>query len=229
MTKILIVEDDLDLADSLAQALRRKEYETECANTGEQASYFAEHNEYDLILLDINLPGKNGFELCSELRKRGDQTLIIMLTRRSDVKDRVTGLDSGADDYLPKPFSMFELEARIRSLLRRQSKHGMPIKNDYFVLNPQTREFCINNHCNRLSSKEFAIMKILTQQIGRVVPRSKILSCVWGEQKNELLSNTLEVHISRLRKMAGDKKFISSFTNAGYMLRPEVIKKTINA
>lgn len=218
MTKILIVEDDIILARNLIEGLKRQHFIVEHCTTAEDAEYFTTTQDYDLLLLDLNLPGEDGLDLCRDLRQAKNQTPIIIMTERDNVSDRILGLDTGADDYLPKPFSLDEMHARIRSVLRRHQGKGQPtLEVGPFKLDPTRLEFQVSGKTTQLAHKEFGILEMLMTHANEIIPREKIINSIWGDPIDAFLSNTLEVHISKIRKALGDKKFIKTFNNRGYM------------
>jgi len=219
--RILIVEDEKELADSLAQGIRQQGYAADIAYDGEQALTQAEVNIYDLIILDLNLPKVDGMEVCRRIRSSGALTGILMLTARSSLGDRVSGLDQGADDYLVKPFHFSELLARVRALLRREGKAGHPIlRIGDLVLDPN----CLKAHYAgielKLTIKEFSILEYLMRNAGRIVSQEELLEHVWDEQAN-LFTQTIKVHIKNIRKKldaAGGGDLLSTVKGRGYML-----------
>lgn len=219
--RILIVEDEPRMANVIAKGLRENSYAVDVAATGEAALYQASINDYDLILLDVLLPQRDGFEVCRELRARGDATPILMLTARAAVDDRVTGFEAGADDYLTKPFSFRELLMRIRALLRRDSQ----LRPDVF----QIEDLTVDSGSHRvlraqaevqLTAKEYALLEYLARRAGQLVSRSEIASHVWDESFDPF-SNTIEVYINRLRKKIDENhsvKLLHTRRGEGYIL-----------
>ncbi|MGE0884077.1 MAG: heavy metal response regulator transcription factor [Blastocatellales bacterium] len=219
--KILLVEDEPDVSRMLAKGLREQSYAVDTTADGRAASYQAQVNDYDLVILDVMLPGKDGFEVCSELRKSGLSVPVLMLTARDDVRDRITGLDSGADDYLIKPFDFHELLARIRALLRRE-RTLVPeiIEIADLLINTQSHEVMRAAASIELTAKEYALLEFLARRSGQVVSRSEIASHVWDENFDPF-SNLIEVYIQRLRRKIDDgrePKLIRTLRGEGYKL-----------
>jgi DNA-binding response OmpR family regulator len=219
--RILIVEDEKDLADGLALGLRQQGYAADIAYDGEEALVQTEVNDYDLIILDLNLPKIDGMEVCQRIRDSGTPTSILMLTARTSLSDRVTGLDQGADDYLVKPFHFPELLARMRALLRREGKAGHPIlRIGDLVLDPNALKGFFRGTELTLTSKEFAILEYLMRNAGRIVSQEELLEHVWDEQAN-LFTHTIKVHIKNIRKKldaVGGGDLLSTVKGRGYSL-----------
>jgi two-component system copper resistance phosphate regulon response regulator CusR len=219
--RILLVEDEPDVARMLAKGLREQSYAVDVARDGEGGVYQASLNDYDLIILDVMLPLKNGFDVCRELRAQGLNIPILMLTARDGVKDRITGLDTGADDYLTKPFDFHELLARVRALLRR----GPTLKPEILSiadLTIDTRSHQVNRAGRfiRLTAKEYALLEYLAQRAGELIKRAEIAEHVWDENF-DAFSNLIEVYIGRLRRKIDDSfsmKLIHTSRGEGYLL-----------
>lgn len=221
--RILLVEDETDVARMLAKGLREQSYAVDTVDDGNVAIYRAQINDYDLIILDVMLPGKNGFEVCSELRRTDLTVPVLMLTARDDVQDRIAGLDSGADDYLIKPFDFHELLARVRALLRR-GRALIPeiIEVADLKINTQAHEVRRSAAAIELTAKEYALLEYLARRTGQVVSRSEIASHVWDENFDPF-SNLIEVYIQRLRRKIDDgrePKLIRTLRGEGYKLTP---------
>jgi len=223
--RILLVEDDIRIVNFIAKGLRENAYAIDAATDGEAALFQASVNEYDLIILDVMLPVKNGFEVCRELREKNVKTPILMLTARDAVEDRIKGLDSGADDYLIKPFAFDELLARLRALLRR-SETIRPPKIVVGDLEIDT----VAQRANRggreiyLTTKEYALLEYLARERGRVVGRGEIAEHVWDENF-DAFSNLIEVYVKRLRSKIDDGfavQLIHTRRGAGYILDENV-------
>jgi two-component system copper resistance phosphate regulon response regulator CusR len=215
------VEDDAVIASSLAKGLREQAYAVDLATDGDAAVYQAAVNPYDAVVLDVMLPKRDGFAVCRELRRRGLTTPVLMLTARDSVRDRIEGLDTGADDYLTKPFEFGELLARLRALLRRGP-----------VLAPavlSVADLELDTHAQRvtragrevpLTTREYALLEFLARNAGRVVGRAEISDHVWDDNYDPL-SNLIESYINRLRKKLdapGLPPLIHTRRGAGYSL-----------
>ena len=197
--RLLLVEDDSRIACFVAKGLREQAYAVDIAGTGDDALYQAEINTYDLIILDVMIPGRDGFEVCKALRKSGLRTPILMLTARDGVDDRIKGLDQGADDYLTKPFEFGELLARLRALLRRSSELRPPqITVADLVIDTAAQTAARGGRKISLTTKEFALLEYLARNVGRVIGRAEIAEHVWDETFDPF-SNLIEVYVNRLR------------------------------
>ena len=219
--RILLVEDEPDAARILAKGLRRRKYAVDVAADGEEAEYQASVNDYDLIILDVMLPRKDGLEVCRELRAAGSTVPILMLTARDAVQDRIAGLDTGADDYLTKPFDLHELLARVRALLRR-GQALRPEKIGVADLTIDTRAHQVERAGRRveLTGKEYALLEYLARRAGEVVSRAEIGEHVWDENFDPF-TNLIEVYIQRLRRKIDDGhrlKLIRTLRGEGYLL-----------
>ncbi len=216
--RVLVVEDEPKLASLLRQGLRRHGMAVDVAITGPDALQQATSTEYDVILLDVMLPGFDGYEVCRRLRAKEVWSPTLMLTARDEIEDRVRGLDSGADDYLVKPFSSDELLARIRALVRR----GAPprptrISAGEIVLDPATRQVWRSGEELGLTAREFALLETLMRRAGEVLSRFELLEHVWdGSYENR--SNVIDVYIGYLRDKLGRDR-IETVRGAGYRLR----------
>ena len=219
--RILITEDEKELADALARGLRQQGYAADIAYDGEEALVMAEVNDYDLIILDLNLPKIDGVEVCSRIRASGSTTGILMLTARSSLDDRVNGLDQGADDYLVKPFHFPELLARVRAILRREGETRHPIlRIGDLVLDPNAIKGYFRGSEIAFTIKEFAILEYLMRNAGRVISQEELLEHVWNEDTN-MFTHTVKVHINNMRKKlsaAGAGDLISTVKGRGYLL-----------
>jgi DNA-binding response OmpR family regulator len=219
--RILLVEDERDAARMLAKGLREIGYAVDIAHDGPAALDKAAVNDYDLLILDLMLPGLSGLKVCAELRRRGLDTPILMLTALDTVNDRITGLDSGADDYLTKPFDFGELLARVRALLRR----GPALEDPVIAvgdLEIDTRTHAVHRAGKpvELTAKEFALLEFLARHRGQVVTREQISEHVWDEEYDPF-SNLIEVYIQRLRRKLGDtdgSRLIHTRRGEGYQM-----------
>ena len=222
--QILVVEDDIRLADALATILRNNDYQVDVVNDGEEGLYYAQSGIYDCIVLDVMLPHKDGFEISQQLRREKNPVPILMLTARSAIADKVGGLDSGADDYMTKPFAPVELLARIRSLTRRQGDvvfESLDFGN--VKLDLDTSELSCGAKSIRLSQKEFSIMKILLANPSRVTSKETLITKVWGYDSSAE-DNNVEAYISFLRKkldFVGSSVHIETLRKLGYRLRDD--------
>ena len=219
--RLLLVEDDARIARFVAKGLREQAYAVDVASTGDDALYQAAINTYDLMILDVMIPGRNGFEVCRELRKTGQRMPILMLTARDAVEDRITGLDHGADDYLTKPFEFRELLARLRALLRRSGElRPAKITVADLVLDTAAQSVSRGGRNITLTAKEYALLEFLARNSGRVVGRAEIAEHVWDESFDPF-SNLIEVYVNRVRrKIDADsaKPLLQTRRGAGYVL-----------
>jgi DNA-binding response OmpR family regulator len=220
--RILLVEDNKRFSASLARSLEDEGYAVDAAFDGSDGEGMGRSKSYDLIILDIMLPGKDGFAVCRTLRAAKVATPIIMLTARTETEDRVRGLDGGADDYLPKPFELSELKARIRALLRR----GAPgaegeLRVADLVLDPARHEVRRAGRTLELRPREFALLECLMRRSGQVVTRELVEEHLWN-QEEIVVSNAVDVYIRRLRGKIDDPfepKLLETVRGAGYRLR----------
>jgi DNA-binding response OmpR family regulator len=219
--RVLVVEDDADIADVLRRSLRNEGYEVKTSADGVEALDLAAGFVPDLVVLDLGLPRLDGVEVCRRLREDGDVP-ILMLTARAETDDRVTGLDSGADDYLVKPFERQELLARIRALLRRRPPRGAAsLRVGDLRLNPETREVHRGEREVELTNREFELLEFLMRNERLVVSRERLLDEVWGYDPMAA-TNTIDVFISNLRRKleAGDEpRMLHTKRGAGYVLK----------
>lgn len=219
--RLLVVEDDAHLADLLARSLRERGYAVDLTADGESAIVQGVVNPYDAIILDVGLPKKNGLEVSRELRRRGLHTPILMLTARDSLGDRVTGLDSGADDYLTKPFELEELHARLRALLRRMPRLvDTTIAVADLVVDTSSQQVSRGGTPITLTTKEYVMLEYLVRNADRVVGRAELCEHVWDEN-HDPFSNAIEVYINRLRKKIDEgaaHPLIHTRRGAGYLL-----------
>ncbi len=218
--RILVVEDEHRIAAAIKKGLEIENYAVDTAYNGTEGYDMAAGEEYDLIILDIMLPGMNGMELCRRLRSNKIQTPILMLTAKGQVTDKVDGLDAGADDYLTKPFSFEELVARVRALIRRPRKLINPqLKASGITINTTTFEVLVKNNKVDLSGKEYAILEYLVRNAGRIITKVQLINHVWDYDAN-VLPNTVEVNIRNLRKKMGED-LIQTKRGFGYIIDKE--------
>ena len=222
MATMLIVDDDPKIRSVLERGLRFEGFDVHVARDGQEALRIARAKPLDLVVLDVMLPGMDGLEIARRLR-RGMNTPILMLTARDAVPDRVAGLDSGADDYLIKPFDFEELLARVRALLRRTQPHGEEVVTFADLrLNTATREAERDGRRIDLTTREYELLELFMRHPRQVLLRDLILERVWGDASVE--SNAIEVHIGRLRdklEADGEERLIQTIRGAGYALREE--------
>ncbi len=219
--RILLVEDDRRIARFVAKGLREQAYAVDVVGNGDEAVYKLSINDYDAVILDVMIPGRDGFQVCRDLRASGIAVPVIMLTARDTVQDRITGLDSGADDYLTKPFAVTELLARLRALLRRgRVVRPATISVGDLLLDTGAQRAMRSGRTLALTTKEYALLEYLAREAGRVVSRAEIAEHVWDENFDPL-TNLIDVHINRLRRKIDDgfsRKLIHTRRGSGYML-----------
>lgn len=222
MMRILVVDDDKNLCCTIKRGLEENAFAVDCVHNGDDGLYYASSTPYDLIILDVMMPLKSGFEVCRELRLKKDDTPVLMLTAKDEIEDRVTGLDLGADDYLIKPFDFSELLARIRALLRRKGKSRSPkLKIGDLSLNTVTREVRWKGNLVELTTKEFVILQYLMRNPDAVVTRSMIEAHAW-DYDFDSISNLVDVYIRRIRQKIdpeAGKKIITTVRGAGYRMQ----------
>lgn len=220
--RILVIEDEKEVASFIKRGLKENHYAVDVAHDGVNGLFMAEHNPYDTIVLDLMLPEKDGLSVCQELRKKKIETPILMLTAKGSVKDKIVGLDAGADDYLPKPFAFEEFLARIRVLLRRQSKApSNKLKIGDLNLDQITHKVIRGSKNIDLTSTEYSLLQYLMLHPNQVVTRTMITEHVWNEDFDPF-SNVIDVYINYLRKKIDSgfsKKLIHSIRGRGYILK----------
>jgi DNA-binding response OmpR family regulator len=220
--RVLVVEDSRRLAGIVKRGLLEEGYAVDNAYDGEEAEYMAESTPFDLIVLDIMLPKKDGITVCRDLRAKKVNTPILMLTAKDSVEDKVTGLDSGADDYLVKPFAFSELLARLRALLRREVLPKVQkLQIGELALDPQSREVWRNGDRVDLTAKEYAIIEYFMRRPNAVVTRTMLGESVW-DYEFDGLSNIIDVYVRRLRRKIdrdGQESLIQTVRGSGYRLR----------
>jgi len=219
---VLVVEDEKKLGELLGRGLQEEGYAADLAARGEDALWMTRAVEYDAIVLDVMLPGVDGFEVCRRIRKDGIWTPVLMLTARDDVADRVSGLDSGADDYLTKPFSFEELLARLRALTRRApAERPVVLEVGELRLDPATHRSWRGEHELALSAKEFALLELFMRRAGVTLTRTQLLDGAW-DLAFESRSNVIDVYVRYLREKI-DRPFgcdsIETVRGVGYRLR----------
>lgn len=218
--RLLLVEDDPRIARFVARGLQEQSYAVDVVAEGNAAIYQAEINDYDLVILDVMIPGKDGFATCRAIRAQGKRMPILMLTARDAVDDRIKGLDSGADDYLTKPFEFGELLARLRALLRRPNelRPAQIVVGDLSV-DTASQTAKRGGRSISLTAKEYALLEYLARNTGRVVGRAEIAEHVWDETFDPF-SNLIEVYVNRLRRKLGDeddKPLLQTRRGSGYI------------
>jgi DNA-binding response OmpR family regulator len=220
--RILVVDDDRRLCAVIKRGLLEEAYAVDLAYDGEEGEYLAEINPYDLIILDIMLPKKDGIEICRELRAKKVNTPVLMLTAKDTVEDRVKGLDTGADDYLVKPFAFNELLARVRALLRREGMSKSPeLRVGELTLNTLTRQVWRGQRPIELTTKEYVILEYFMRHPNVVVTRTMLEEHAW-DYDFDSLSNLVDVYIRRLRRKIdteGEDSLIQTLRGAGYRLK----------
>lgn len=220
--KILIVEDDEKVAGFIAKGLREEQFAVDVSNDGDDGTHWALENEYDLILLDIMLPIKDGIAVCREIRKAGNNTPVIMLTAKDDIKDKIRGLDTGADDYMTKPFLFEELLARIRALLRRSQDSKMnALQIADLILDPVNRKVTRAGKEIVLTGKEYGMLEYLMRNMGTIISETRLIEHVW-DMNYDGLGNTVNVYLHHLRNKIDkgfDKKLLHTVRGMGYVIR----------
>ena len=219
--RILLVEDQPKLARAVSRGLEREGYAVDVAGRGDDALFQARVYEYDAVVLDVLLPGGNGFEVCRTLRDDGCWSPILMLTARDRVEDRIRGLDAGADDYLVKPFAFGELLARLRALIRRTpSERPAVLRIGDLMIDPATRTVTRDDRPVDLTAREFAVLEFLARHAGEVVTRTQMIEHVW-DRNFEGASNIVDVYVGYLRRKLEQpfgRPLIRTIRGAGYAL-----------
>jgi heavy metal response regulator len=220
--RILVVEDHEKVAQFIVKGLREEHFAVDCAATGSEGLSMARVGEYDAIVLDVMLPGKNGFEVVAELRAKGVATPVLMLTAKANVEDRVQGLDAGADDYLVKPFAFAEFLARIRALIRRRERGiPAPLKVADLALDVVSHEVTRGGQRIELTSREYSVLEFLLRNRGRVVTRTSMIEHVW-DMHFDSDTNLVDVYIRHLRAKLDDPfplKLIHTVRGVGYVIK----------
>ena len=216
--RVLIIEDDTVLADGLNRYLQQAGYTTDLAGSGGQADAALANGEYDVVVLDLGLPGLDGLEVLRRLRARKNPVPVLIVTARDAVEDRVRGLDVGADDYLTKPFALAELEARLRALVRRrQAATSSRVTYGPLVLDVEARRAWLNGDPLRLTVREWHLLEFLVLRAGKMLNKEQIAAAL-NRDEEEVSLNSVEVHMSRLRTKLGEGVHIRSIRGFGYYL-----------
>jgi two-component system, OmpR family, response regulator len=222
--RILVVEDDVKLVRALRRGLVQEGYEVDAANTGDAALEMAGDQDYDAVVLDVMLPGRDGFAVCRALRERERWVPVIMLTARADVRDRIRGLDEGADDYLVKPFDFGELLARLRALIRRDpADRAAQLEVGDLLVDPETRIVTRDGNEIELTARELAVLEVLARNAGRVVTRTELLGQVWDEDYDGS-PNVVDVYVGYLRRkleLPSGPRLIRTVRGVGFVLESQ--------
>jgi two-component system OmpR family response regulator len=224
--RLLVVEDDVKLVRALQRGLQREGYAVDLPVTGDEALAQATSYDYDAVILDVMLPGKDGFAVCRELRRNERWAPVLMLTARDHVKDRIRGLDAGADDYLVKPFDFGEMLARLRALTRRgPSERPAVVEIGDLHIDPAAHTVTRGGREIELTPREFALLLFLARRAGEVVPRTELLEHVWDEAE-EGSTNVVDVYVGYLRKklerpFGRRRRLIRTVRGIGFMLEPQ--------
>jgi len=223
--RILIVEDEPKVAGALREGLEQEGFEAVVALTGEDGFFRLHDESFDLVILDLMLPGRSGLQILETMRERGLDTPVLVLTARDTVEDRVAGLDIGADDYLTKPFAFAELVARVRALLRRGSAEETLLRAGELELDRLARSVTLAGTAIDLTHREFELLEVLMRHAGHVVSREMLARDVWKETMRATpLDNVIDVHVARLRRKIdsdGRLRHIHTVRGVGFVLRPE--------
>jgi len=217
------VEDEIKVGNAVSEGLRAEGYEVAWAETGEEGFFHASSQGFDLIVLDVMLPGRDGIEVLQTLRKQGSRTPVLLLTAKDAIEDRVLGLDAGADDYLVKPFAFAELTARIRALMRRNKPESSGVVSIASLEIDQIRRIVSREgHRIDLTAREFELLEYLARNHGRVVSRQMLARDVWQETDRATpLDNVIDVHVARLRRKMDDPfdiKLLHTVRGVGFIL-----------
>jgi two-component system, OmpR family, copper resistance phosphate regulon response regulator CusR len=224
--RILVVEDEPKLALAVKQGLEAEQHSVSIAGTGEEGFFLAQTDPFDLLIFDIMLPGRNGIEIMGNLRRLGHRTPIMLLTSKDSVEDRVRGLDSGADDYLTKPFALSELQARVRALARRNvPEQASVLRLDDLELDLIRHTAMRSGKLLDLTAREFDLLEFLMRHAEQVVSRDVLSREVWKEQSRYTpIDNVIDVQVARLRRKLDDpypRKLLRTVRGVGFVLRPE--------
>ena len=224
--QILVIEDEPKVGKALQEGLQAEDYEVTLAPTGEEGFFLASSQSFDMIVLDLLLPGRDGLEVLGALRKKGMCIPVLVLTAKDAIEDRVAGLDAGADDYLVKPFAFPELSARIRALLRRgRPESPEPVRVDTLEIDLHTRAVSRDGHKIDLTAREFDLLEFLVRYKGRVVSREMLAREVWKEASRATpIDNVIDVHVARLRRKIDDpyqRKLVHTVRGVGFTVRED--------
>lgn len=222
--RILVIEDEQKLGNALQEGLQAEQYGVVRASTGEEGFYLVQTEAFDLVVLDVMLPGRNGFEILTTMRRHGFKTPVLMLTARDAVEDRVRGLDAGADDYLVKPFAFPELLARVRALCRRGTPETSPkMRIADLEVDVVGRSVTRAGQTLDLTAREFELLEYLLRHRGHVVSREMLTRDVWKEAgRHSPLDNVIDVHVARLRRKVDDQfegKLVHTVRGVGFVVR----------
>ncbi|OZB90984.1 response regulator transcription factor [Paenibacillus sp. XY044] len=228
--RILVVEDEMSLRKALCNGLKKYGYGVDPANDGEHALELIEIYAYDLVILDLNLPKMNGMDVLREVRKTNKQLRVLILSARTEVEDKISGLDAGANDYLSKPFHFKELEARIRALLRREFIQKDAVHTHGNVtMDTALKYVTVNGQRIELTKKEYSILEYFFMNKGRIMSAEELIEHIWDGEAN-LFSNSFKVHINSLKKKlakyTGDKVLIKNTRGLGYFISKEYADET---
>lgn len=224
--RILVIEDEQKLGLALRDGLEAEQYGVALAHTGEEGFYLVLTESFDLVILDVMLPGRSGFEILASMRQHGFKTPVLMLTARDTVEDRVQGLDAGADDYLVKPFAFPELLARVRALSRRGTPETSPrVRIADLEVDAIGRSVTRGGQALELTAREFELLEYLVRHQGHVVSREMLTRDVWKEAgRHTPLDNVIDVHVARLRRKVDDQfsqKLVHTVRGVGFVVREE--------
>ena len=224
--QILVIEDEPKVGRALREGLQAQDYDVTLASTGEEGFFLANSQSFDLIVLDLLLPGRDGLEVLSALRKKGMRVPVLLLTAKDAIEDRVAGLDAGADDYLVKPFAFPELSARIRALLRRGKPEALePTRLDTLEIDLKTRTVFREGQKIDLTAREFELLEFLVRNRGHVVSREMLARDVWKETSRATpIDNVIDVHMARLRRKVDDpfkRKLVHTVRGVGFTVRED--------
>lgn len=222
--RILVIEDEQKLGRALQEGLRADQYEVTLAHTGEEGFYLVQTEAFDTVVLDVMLPGRNGFEILATMRQHGFKTPVLILTARDAIEDRVRGLDTGADDYLVKPFAFPELLARVRALCRRGTPETSPkLRVADLEVDVVGRSVTRGGQTLDLTAREFELLEYLLRHRGHVVSREMLTRDVWKEAgRHSPLDNVIDVHVARLRRKIDERfeqKLVQTVRGVGFVVR----------